>query len=408
MVPRRRVALRPAALSLSPTRTLMDMHQTPTILIIGLGELGGTVLELLARAPAFSGRIVAADIDADLGLRKVNSARQGAILWDAPVRIDFMPCDLTDVARTTELLHAVKPDLIFNATTLATWWLRDLLPEEIKAKLHAVGAGSGLWSAGHAALTYNLMRAVRGAGLGAMVINCSYPDAVNPALAKAGLAPALGIGNGGLLIAPFRQVLAERYQVSPCRIAVYVVAHHFHAYNILVHGNTRGLPFYMRLMLDADDVTEEVDRSAFLASIPDHARIPAAAGATWIVAASALRTILAFLTGSGEVVHAPGPNGLVGGYPVRVTPRVEVVLPRDIDLAAATALNEKAQKAEGIERFEDDGTIVLTETAVATLKDVFGFECRRYPLAECFDIARELGNRLRSLGERHGLDLRVH
>lgn len=379
-----------------------------TVLIIGLGELGGLVLELLARASWFSGSIVAADVNADAGLRKVNSARQGSICWGAPARIEFEPCDLVDVERTAELIARTRPDLILNATTLATWWLRDLLPAEVKAKLHAVGAGSGLWAPGHAALTYNLMRAVKSTGLSPWVVNSAYPDAVNPALAKAGLGPTLGIGNGDLLVAPFRQLAAAKFNVSPRRISAFVVAHHFHAYNVLMHGHARGLPFYMRLMLDSDNITNTVDRESFLASVPDKARIPAAAGATWIVAASALRTMQALLTGSGEVVHAPGPNGLVGGYPVSVSPRVSVALPHDIDLQAAIGINERAQRAEGIDHFEEDGTMVLGDVAVSTLKEVFGFECLRYPLADCLAIARELGDRLRQLGERHGLRLKVH
>src|SRR6478609_9513895 len=96
-----------------------------TVLIAGLGELGGLLLELLARSPTFRGRIIASDVNADLGLRKANSARQGAICWGLPSRIEFEACDLTNVDATASLLSRTRPDLIVNCTTLATWWLRD-------------------------------------------------------------------------------------------------------------------------------------------------------------------------------------------------------------------------------------------------------------------------------------------
>ena len=379
-----------------------------TVLILGLGELGGLMLELLARSPGTRPRLVGSDINEDLGLRKVNSARQGALLWQGAADIEFAACDMTDVDRLAELIARCKADLVFNATTVSSWWLRDLLPAPIKARLHAVGAGSGLWAPGHATYAYNMMRAVRRSGRAPHVVNSAYPDAVNPALARAGLEPTIGVGNGALLEAPFRQLAATRLGVSADRIRVFLVAHHFHAYNTLVHGDTRGLDFYVKIMRDGDDVTEEVGGAELVRSIPDLARIPAAAGATWIVAAQAVQVVRGFLEGSGGVVHAPGPLGLVGGYPVTLAPKLSLALPRDLPLEAAMAINEAGQRAEGIECFESDGTMVLGEVAQLTLKEVFGLSIGRYPLADCHAIAHELGQSLRALGEKHGLTLKVH
>jgi len=386
----------------------MHMSARDSVLVLGLGELGGLVLELLARSPTFRGRLIGADINADAGLRKVNSARQGAICWGVPARIDFVHCDLGNVDATAELIAGENPTVIFNATTLASWWLRDLLPPAVKERLHAVGAGSGLWAPGHAALCYNLMLAVRKAGSNAVVVNSAYPDAVNPALARAGLAPLAGIGNGDLLVAPLIQLVAKTLRVSPTRIGVRLVAHHFHAYNVLMHGHSRGLDFFVRLTLDGEDVTSEINIPQLLARVPDEARIPGASGATWIVAASAVRTLTALLDRSGAVIHAPGPMGLVGGYPVILAPEIDLALPKGLGRETAIAINEAGQRAEGIEGFDRDGTMRLGEVAQQTLNDVFGFKCDRYPLGECLAIAKELTHRLRSLGEKHGIALKVH
>ena len=384
------------------------MKNEHTVLIAGLGELGGLLLELLARSPTFRGRIIAADVNTDLGLRKTNSARQGAICWGIPSHIEFVTLDLSNVEATAEIVAREKPTLIVNCTTLATWWLRDLLPGSVKEELHAIGAGSGLWAAGHAALAYALMRGVRIAGSDAAVINSSYPDAVNPALARAGLAPMCGVGNGDLLVAPLCQLAASDLGVSTQRVRVTIVAHHFHAYNVLMHGNSRGLKFFVRITLDSDDVTGRFDIPDLLARVPDEARIPGAAGATWVVAASAMRTIEAYLTRSGAVVHVPGPAGLVGAWPVTLGPPLQLALPKDLSQAQANAINEAGQRAEGIDGFEADGTMVLGPVAIETLRNVFGFACTRYPLVDCLPIARELTTRLRELGEKHGISLKVH
>lgn len=379
------------------------------VVVFGAGELGGIVAELLARHPRFRGEIVLADLDADRAGRRANSAQQGALQWGSETAVAAERADLRDVGQTAELLARLAPDLVFNATTLATWWLRDLLPEAVKQRLHVVGAGSGVWSASHAALAYNLMRAIRDSGIEAAVVNSSYPDGVNPALAAAGLAPDVGIGNGDLLVPALQQVAAARFGVPGHRVSVTLVAHHFHAYNILMHGHAHGLDFPLRIAIDGGDVSGQVEHAALFAAVPDVARIPGAAAATWIVAASAIRTVMALLEPVGRVVHAPGPLGLVGGYPLQVGEEgIVLALPAGVGRDRALAVNWEAQRAEGIEAIEPDGTIVLTDVAAGTLKEVFGYEIHRYPLADCLAIARELAAALRALGERHGLALQTH
>lgn len=53
-----------------------------TVMIVGLGELGGALLEYLVRVPNLACRLVTADIDAESGQAKTMAARQGAAFWD--------------------------------------------------------------------------------------------------------------------------------------------------------------------------------------------------------------------------------------------------------------------------------------------------------------------------------------
>ena len=70
-----------------------------TIMIIGLGEVGGKALEILARRPGIA-RIVGADVNEDYGYQKVNNAAFGAQLEGIYPIIDFFKVDLTDVEKT--------------------------------------------------------------------------------------------------------------------------------------------------------------------------------------------------------------------------------------------------------------------------------------------------------------------
>jgi len=65
-----------------------------TIMIIGLGEIGGKALEILARRPGIA-RIVCADVNEDFGYQKVNNAAFGAQIEGIYPNIDFVKIDLT-------------------------------------------------------------------------------------------------------------------------------------------------------------------------------------------------------------------------------------------------------------------------------------------------------------------------
>ena len=91
-----------------------------TIMIIGLGEVGGKALELLARKPGIA-RILGADVNETYGYQKVNNAAFGAQLEGYYPNIDFVKVDLTDVDKTSETLARIKPSIIFNSTSLQSY-----------------------------------------------------------------------------------------------------------------------------------------------------------------------------------------------------------------------------------------------------------------------------------------------
>jgi len=67
-----------------------------TIMIIGLGDLGGHVLEMLVRAPG-SRRIITADINEDWAYRKTNIAAFGASQLGHYPDLEFTKIDLYNI-----------------------------------------------------------------------------------------------------------------------------------------------------------------------------------------------------------------------------------------------------------------------------------------------------------------------
>lgn len=380
------------------------MRSRESILIAGVGELGGLVLEFLARVPGIC-RIFAADANADWGARKVNSAIEGASYSDLYPEIRFEPLDLLDVDRTADLLRRVNPAVIYNGTTLQSWWVVNELPGELNAKLYRDRCALGPWASMHLALTYRLMQAVRRSGIDTCVVNSSYPDVVNASLARVGLAPTVGIGNMDLVIPYIRKAAGEILGVPMRNVQVTFVAHHYHAYYWCRMGTGWEAPHYLRVSVGPEDVTARLGSIRdFVAELPRRGMRPAGRHGQFVVAASSVKNILAILHDTGELTHAPGPKGLEGGYPIRLgRAGATVVPPEGLTVANARALNVAAQVYDGVQEIDRDGGIILTEEAYSVFRETLGVDCRRITPADALEQAMELRAKFQSFLANQGV-----
>jgi hypothetical protein len=144
--------------------------------------------------------------------------------------IQFHPIDLAEIEKTAELLAQINPTIIVNATTMQSWWVVNELSAKIRERLYRDKCGMGPWTAMHLALSSRLMKAVTMSTINTYVINASYPDVVNPSLARVGLAPTVGIGNLDLAIPYIQKTTSELLNVSMRNVKVELIAHHYHAY----------------------------------------------------------------------------------------------------------------------------------------------------------------------------------
>jgi hypothetical protein len=123
-----------------------------------------------------------------------------------------------------------------------------------------------------------------------------------------------------------------------------------------------------------------------------------------LVASSVVKNIWHLLFDTGELSFAPGPNGEVGGYPIRMSAKgVEIVLPEGITLAEARKINADAQKKDGVERIREDGTIVFTDQAHQLMKKVMGYDCKTLKLDECVPRYKELLAKYAELKKKCGV-----
>ncbi|MDM8556112.1 hypothetical protein QUF75_15415 [Desulfococcaceae bacterium HSG7] len=359
------------------------------IMMVGLGDLGGHVLEMLVRAPG-ARRIITADINEDWGYRKTNIAAFGASQLGLYPDLEFTKIDLFNIEQSAEIIAKYKPEIIYSAVSLQSWWVINTLPQEVFEELDI--ARFGPWLSMHLTLVYKLMQAVKLTGLDIKVINSAFPDACHNILDKVGLAPAIGIGNVANPVPAIRCAIAHQLGKKMPAVEVLLFAQHYMSHYLPRFGNAGGAPYHLSIRVDGRDVTNDVDIDAAFAEIPTRFRRAGGREGQILTASSAAAITLAMADDSGAILHAPAPQGLPGGYPVRVTASGgEVILPQGLTLEEAVRINEEGQRYDGIENIDDDGTATYTEKTAAVMKEMIGWDCSKMKLEESEEHSRELG-----------------
>jgi hypothetical protein len=359
---------------------------SPRIMVVGAGDVGTKT----AYALAHNGRprtVLLAGRNAEAVELFVNLTRFSALQRGLAPDVSGATVDLEDIERTASVIEQFRPDVIFAAATVQSWWVLFNLPKPKFERLYQ--ARFGPWLAMHLAPVAALMQAVRMSGTSATVVNASFPDAVNPMLAADGLSPHLGIGNVANNVPALRCVIADDLGVDASRVGVRFVAHHFVSHRLSRAGDTGGARFDLSATVDDEPVTG-LDPAAIFKALPVQYRRTGGMTGQAMTVASALSALEPLLDGTAATVHAPGIDGLVGGYPVRIAGgRASLDLPPALTRDEAVAINEHGQRFDGIAQI-DEGCAVFEDWAAEILRAELGYHCDRMHWTEAADRAREL------------------
>ena len=362
-----------------------------TVMVFGLGAVGGIALQILASSEDVD-RVVASSRNETLGAFKMNAAAFGATYQGISKRCEFRQNDVYDIDATAGLLEEIKPDVIFLVVSMKPPSLLGTisLQPEVQANLLAAGFGAQLpW---HLLLPSRFMRALEKSGIDTHVVNGSFPDVTSPALWKHfGFGPTIGMGNVDLAAAQVTRHVSETEGVPLREVMLHLVSSHAW----VAHASNKDVPFFVKIQLGDRDVTSRYSISQVIQgyridSTSPADRLAAQSYFNYVTASSAVKNMMAILKDSNELTHAPSPNGLMGGYPVRLGAKgAEVILPDELTLEEAININETAEQFDGIERIKDDGTIVYTDTTYSIMKEL-GYDCRELPFDELESRGREL------------------
>lgn len=366
------------------------------VMIFGLGDLGGWVLEFLARRQGVT-TIIGCDKRSDWGSKKITATAVGAGAEGYDKTLKFEECDVFDTDRTAELIGKYQPDFIYSGLTLMSPQLYHYVPDDVNEQIAKIG-GSTIMPL-HLTLIYKLMQAVRKSGTNPVVLNNSWPDIVNPMLWKAGLGVLVGAGNLDNLVSEIRHKISVKENVPISAVTVYFISEHI----INMLGVRTGIPYFLKIMIGDKDVTSRYDVASLISD-----RHIAHCPPEWLnfilypeVAASTVKNIMAVLNDTNEFTHSPGPNGLIGGYPMRIGAKgVKIELPEGITMEQAIKYNTDAAKLEGVEAIKEDGTLIVTEEAYQITKKLLGLECREIKVADTAEWSKELIQAFKMLSKR--------
>lgn len=380
------------------------MGQTD-VMVVGVGGIGGWCVEFLTREPSIS-KLVAADIRADYGRQKLNTAVSGANQMGYYPETEFVQMDLlADVSKNAEIIAKVNPRCIINCSTMLTWWAPSALLAEALKPLTDVAA-LGPYVALHLRLVYHLMLAVKASGLKPYVVNGAYGDATSPAMKTQGLETTVGMGNLDNMGVLVRKQVAEKEEVKPRDVLIYLVAHHFNNVWFSKEGPGPRPPYFIKIFVGEKDVTEKYDTFELLKNTAAGRMRLGGSGCDSQVASSQCKHALALLNDSKILSLAPAPGGLPGGYPVRIgADGAKVALPDGITLDEALKINLAGQKRDGIEEIKDDGTIVFTEPVYEAAKKVYNFDCRSFNIKDVDAVSTEQFAKFKELLSKYQKEL---
>jgi hypothetical protein len=342
------------------------MHETPLenergakrIALFGVGDLAVRI------AVGLQQRIVPAPQMVLVGRSAKVAAMASLVAAMAPLQppktptVSWVRLDLLDAPALLHYLRHQEADLFVNCATLRSPWAHTTDSRPLSRALGQLGFGAQLCA--QVPPIFALMSAIEEVGLGTPVINCAFPDAVNPMVAGAGRAPLCGIGNVGML----HRVLATRLPGADVR----VTAHHAQVQLLL----TEACPGY----LDAE-CHIEVDRVHRLWSelTRDMSPLARTVELNSLTAAHAVDVVEALIF--PELVRStsvPGPLGAVGGHPCQIRDgRLELVPSLALSPRGAISLNERAARRDGIAGIGDDGTVHFTRHLQEALPEPLGF-----------------------------------
>ncbi|RKF14146.1 hypothetical protein D6850_13350 [Roseovarius spongiae] len=302
------------------------------VLITGTGMFAGRIaLDIAATAKEPVNVVIAGRNEDRLSwLETAGNAR--AAMFATPARFRTERIDLLGEGASDSLLKKFRPGVVVQAASIQT----SSVISDKGSRWTTLVAEGGLSATAifQALISSRMAAAISATAPGTPLINCSFPDVVNGMITAMGHEVLCGTGNIAILSnvfdgAPGRpegelKILAQYQCLAPWRR----------------RPQDRDGPAPRVFIDDAEHADPFATfRNCRLTPEP----------AIEVSGASGVTLILALVAGRAWRGHAPGPNGLPGGYPVALDGGgLSLDLPLGVTEAEAVAWNDAFERANGL------------------------------------------------------------
>lgn len=344
------------------------------VMIIGLGSVGSYLLDYLVSKNDPAIHVVVVGRDEKKLQTKVNIVRVAALIREVnKSQIDVEGgVDLNDIDAITNAIRKHQPDFIVNSSRAYPGLKYGSISwDNIRAY--------GIWTPLSIRFTKNVMEACEKADSHAIVINTSYSDAVIPWLKSAGKAyPDFGSGNLNHLVPRIRFAVANMLGVTDFwNVNVMFAAGHFHDVCISKEGQTEGVDLPLKIYYKGEEKDlskDEIFAACSIAMPTDQTRNMMNASSNYQIISAVIDAIR---TKETQRVFSPGFDGNIGGYPVQVGYRDEVLSAWiDESVFSFAEMNQADRASIALDGVEDvvDGCLIYTDDLIRKTKEKFQVE----------------------------------
>lgn len=344
------------------------------IMIIGLGSVGGYLLDYLISRNDSAISVVVVGRDAEKMQTKVNITRVAGLIRGVNKSKIMVEggVDLNDVDAISNAIEKYEPDFIVNSSRAYPGLKYGSISW---SNLRAYG----IWTPLAIRFTKNVMEACDKADSSAIVINTSYSDAVIPWLKSAGKAyPDFGSGNLNHLVPRIKFAVADMLKVDDFwNVDVMFAAGHFHDVCISKEGQTEGVKLPLKIYYKGEEQDfdlDEVYRACHISMPVDQTRNMMNSSSNYQIISAVIDAVR---TRENQKVFSPGFGGNIGGYPVQVgykDGKLDAWI--DESVFSFDEMNKADRESLALDGVEDvvDGNLIYTDDLVLKVKDAFGVD----------------------------------
>jgi len=299
------------------------------ILLLGTGAFAARIAFDLAVTGRQPTRVVIAGRNPLRSAWIRTAANARSAIFGSPVRFETFAADLVAPGVPEAMLRRFRPSVVVQAASVQPGSVI-AAADDGWARIVAEG-GLSATAVFQLALSAGIARALQDAHPQAHLVNCCFPDVVNPMLAALGLPITCGTGNVGILANAFAGATDQKVRVLS------------HYQNLAIWRQPPAMRHGRAPRVWLED-----------AEVPDvFARFPGVQltvePALDISGAAGVPLLLAMAHGHEWTGHVPGPMGLPGGYPVRWDgAALELDLPAGLSRDEAVGWNAAFEAENGI------------------------------------------------------------